>query len=432
MIFESFFSAHSTVLWATFGIAFILGAVVHKTNFCTMGAVSDMVNIGDSGRIRAWLFAIAVAMIGVAVMEATGVASMDSTLPPYRGSTLVWGEYILGGLMFGVGMTMGSGCANKTLIRMGGGNLKSIIVFSVIAVIAFYMLNPFPDSDQTLFSLLFEPWTRATVDGEITSPLTASLSTKQDLGSLFGPLLSMDTATARLWIGAVLGGLLVLFAIKSSDFRGSFDNILGGLVVGAAVLGIWYVTAHLVNIDADGESMSWSQYASAENWDLNEDDSDTRPRDAGVQSLTFINPTGQAMRLVYKDFDFAYLTVGLVALFGVIVGSFFWALISRSFRFEWFVDIKDFLNHVLGGTLMGFGGVLALGCTIGQGITGVSTLALGSFMALASIVFGSAMTMKIQYYKMVYEDEATFFRSFVTALADFRLLPGGMRRLEAI
>lgn len=432
MTFESFFSAHSSVFWATFGVAFIMGAVVNKTNFCTMGAISDLVNIGDTGRMRAWLFAMAVAMIGVTVFESNGLASMDSTIPPYRSFTFVWAEYILGGIMFGVGMTLGSGCGNKTLIRIGGGNLKSFIVLWVISVIAFYMLNPFPDSDQTLFSVLFEPWTRATVDAEITSPLTVSLTTKQDLGSLLGPFLSMDAATARLWIGAVLGALLVLFAIKSEDFRGSFDNILGGLVVGAAVLGIWYITASMVSIDADGESMSWTQYASTDNWDINEDDTDARPRDVGVQSLTFINPMGQTMRLVYRDFDTAYLTVGLVALFGVILGSFFWALITRSFRFEWFVDARDFLTHVVGAALMGFGGVLALGCTIGQGITGISTLALGSFMAFASIVFGSAMTMKIQFYKMVYEEEATFFKCFVTALADFKLLPDGMRKLEAV
>jgi hypothetical protein len=121
-----------------------------------------------------------------------------------------------------------------------------------------------------------------------------------------------------------------------------------------------------------------------------------------------------------------------MALFGVIVGSFLWALVSKSFRLEWFASGKDFLNHFIGAVLMGFGGVLALGCTIGQGITGVSTLAIGSFLALFSIIFGSALTMKIQYYKLVYEDEATFFKSLITSLVDMKLLPSGLRKLEAI
>ncbi|MES9912973.1 MAG: YeeE/YedE thiosulfate transporter family protein, partial [Candidatus Sedimenticola sp. 4PFRAG1] len=121
-----------------------------------------------------------------------------------------------------------------------------------------------------------------------------------------------------------------------------------------------------------------------------------------------------------------------MALFGVICGSLLWSLISKSFRIEWFVDFKDFLNHVVGAILMGFGGVLAMGCTIGQGITGASTLALGSFLAFGSIVLGSGLTMKVQYYKLVYEEEATFAKALVTGLVDFKLLPESMRKLEAI
>jgi len=116
----------------------------------------------------------------------------------------------------------------------------------------------------------------------------------------------------------------------------------------------------------------------------------------------------------------------------VILGSFLWSLLGRSFRIEWFVDFKDFLIHVIGAVLMGFGGVLGLGCTVGQGITGVSTLALGSFMVFISIVLGSALTMKIQYYKLVYEEEATFMKALVTALADLKLLPNSMRKLDAV
>ena len=119
-------------------------------------------------------------------------------------------------------------------------------------------------------------------------------------------------------------------------------------------------------------------------------------------------------------------------MLGVILGSFAWALVSKSFRIEWFVNFRDFVTHVIGGILMGVGGVLALGCTIGQGVTGASTLAIGSFLAFGGIVLGSALTMKIQYYKMVYEDEASLGKALITALVDFRLLPAGLRKLEAI
>jgi len=423
MTFEDFSSAHQAVLLAVFGIAFVMGAVVNKTNFCTMGAVSDLVNMGDSGRIRAWIFAMAVALTGVILLEATGVVNVDQTLPPYRGSNFAWLEYILGGIMFGVGMTLGSGCGNKTLIRMGGGNIKSILVFVVIAVCAYFMLNPFPGTDKTLYSELFYPWTNLT---------SASLTTGQDLGSVIGNVVGADFGTTRTVIGLILLALMLWFVFKSADFRSSFDNKLAGVVVGLAIIAAWYATDSMVTIDADGEAMSWTQYASAESWDMLQDDADARPRDVGVQSYTFINPIGQTLRYAVNGFESVFITFGLVAVLGVILGSFAWAVVSRGFRIEWFVNFRDFLTHLIGAILMGIGGILALGCTIGQAITGVSTLAMGSFLAFGSIVFGSAMTMKIQYYKMVYEDEATFAKAFVTALVDFKLLPASMRKLEAI
>jgi len=116
---------------------------------------------------------------------------------------------------------------------------------------------------------------------------------------------------------------------------------------------------------------------------------------------------------------------------GVVFGSLLWALLSRRFHFEWFASFRDFLNHCIGAVLMGLGGILAMGCTIGQAITGISTLAVGSFIAFGGIVLGSALTMKVQYYRMVYEGEASVLSALVTALVDFRLLPKGLRRLAA-
>jgi len=421
MIFEDFSSAHLTVLLSVFAIAIIMGAVVNKSNFCTMGAVSDMVNIGDNSRMRAWFFAMAVAIIGVVIFEMSGFASVDSTLPPYRGSNFAWLEYILGGLLFGIGMTLGSGCGNKMLIRIGGGNIKSIILFVVVSICAFFMINPFPGTDSTLYSILFYPW---------TNPASISLSTQQDLGSVIGNTIGSDVGTTRAIIGLILAALLLWFIFKSADFRKSFDNKLGGFTVGAAVLAVWFATSSMITINADDETFSWTEYASAESWDMLQDDSNARPRDVGVQSFTFINPVGQTTRYASKGFDSAYLTTGIVAVLGVILGSFIWSVISKAFRIEWFVDLKDFLTHIIGGVLMGIGGVLALGCTIGQGITGVSTLSIGSALALVSIIFGSALTMKIQYYKMMHEEEATFVKSLVSSLVDFKLLPASMRSLE--
>ena len=420
MTYEDFASAQSFLLWSTFAVALIMGAVVNKTNFCTMGAVSDWVNMGDTGRMRAWVFAIAIGVLGVMGLEAAGLVNVTNTFPPYRQNNFPWLENLLGGVLFGIGMVFASGCGNKTLVRIGGGNLKSVMVLLVIAVIAYFMINPFPGSDKTLYSTLFYSW---------TSPTAVALSTNQDLGAM---LFAENAATGRMVMGAVVGGLLLIWAFKSADFRRSFDNILGGLVVGLAVLAAWYITSNVM-VDADGEIMALQTYV--QDWDLYAPADAVRPAAAGPlasQSFTFINPMGQSLGYAASGFDRTLLTFGIMALAGVAAGSLLWSLVSRSFRFEWFASFRDFVNHFVGAVLMGFGGVLAMGCTIGQGVTGFSTLALGSVLTFAAIVLGSAVTMKIQYYKMVYESEATFLKAFVTALADLRLLPAGMRKLEAV
>jgi uncharacterized membrane protein YedE/YeeE len=422
MTFENFAAAQSFFLWAGFIIAFIMGFVANKTNFCTMGAISDWVNMGDTGRFRAWLLAIAVAMLGVVIFEASGLMDVSSAFPPYRAGQLIWAENLLGGIIFGIGMTLASGCGNKTLLRFGAGNLKSVVVIFIIGLIAYFMINPFPGSDQTLFTLLFYPWIR---------PLAIDLGAGQDLGTLIAG--EEGAVMTRLIIGLVLGGATAFFVFKSAEFRKSFDNVLAGLVIGIAILAAWYVTAN-VGVDLDGETQSLREYA--QNWEFNatEDDgiqpADTRPLSA--QSYTFINPMGQTLGYASGGFDKALLTFGVVAFLGVVLGSLVWALISRSFRIEWFANFKDFYTHVIGAVLMGFGGVLAMGCTVGQAITGVSTLAVGSFIAFFGIVIGSALTMKVQLYKMVYEEEATFFKALITGMADLKLLPDSMRKFDKV
>ena len=421
MVFDNFASAHSVFLWSVFAIAVVMGAVVNKTNFCTMGAVSDWVNMGDMGRFRAWMFAIAVALLGVVVLEYFGLVKPDAAFPPYRSGQFIWAENLLGGILFGIGMTLASGCGNKALIRIGGGNIKSIMVAFIIAVIAYFMINPFPGSDQTLFTLLFYNWIR---------PLAMDLGVSQDIGTLISG--SEGGVQTRLIIGVLLAIALLVFAFKSADFRKSSDNILGGLVVGAAVLGAWYITS-TVTLDLEGEQYALQAYVNE--WDFLAESSEGKPADSrplSPQSFTFINPMGQTLGYGAAGLDRAYLTFGVMALFGVLLGSFLWSLLSRSFRIEWFASFKDFSNHFIGAILMGIGGVLALGCTVGQAITGISTLALGSFVAFAGIVLSSALTMKVQYYKLVYEAEASYFDALITGLVDLKLLPKGMRRLDAV
>src|SRR3970282_1477017 len=118
---------HIQLLAAVFVVAVVIGAVTSKTNFCAMGAVSDWVNIGDTGRMRAWVFSMWVPLAGVIALEALGVVTLSNeTFPPYRTANFAWIRYLLGGLMFGIGMTLASGCGTRTLVGLGGGNLTCL------------------------------------------------------------------------------------------------------------------------------------------------------------------------------------------------------------------------------------------------------------------------------------------------------------------
>ena len=422
MIFEDFASAWKVFLFAGFIIALILGAVVNKTGFCTMGGVSDWVNIGDKSRFRAWLMAMGVAMIGVVIFEYFGFVRPGDAFPPYRAGSWVILESVFGGLMFGIGMTLGSGCGNKNLVRLGAGNFKSLIVLFVIGLSAYFMVNAFLGSDQTLVSTVFRPWT------EISR---VDLGSSQDLGTLVA---GEDKAlSARLVIGLILGGGLLFYAFKSPGFRSDRDHVLAGAVVGLAVFAAWTATT-IISLNIDGEALSLSEYYT--DWDIYAEDETGKPAmgaPLSPQSYTFVNPMGQTLGyLAIGKGASNFITFGMVAALGVVLGSFLWALFTKGLRFEWFASFKDFYTHIIGAVLMGLGATLALGCTIGQGVTGVATLAIGSFVTVIAIIIASALTMKVQYYKMVYEEEASFIKALVASMADLHLLPNGLRKLDKV
>ena len=366
---------HVQVLVAVFVTALIMGAVTHKTSFCAMGAVSDWINIGDTGRMRAWVFSMAVALAGVVALEATGIVNLSAeTFPPYRTANFAWIRYLLGGLLFGIGMTLASGCGNKTLVRIGGGNLKSLTVLVVASTCAYLMMW------TPVFEKAFLPWVAAT-----TVNLQNYGVANQELGTILAGMFGMPMSKyLNLTVAAVVVAAMLFFCFKSADFRYETDHVFGGAVVGLAVVFGWWLTGGSIGRD-------WKEYA---------DMATMVPSRVQVQSYTFISPMGDTVRYLLAPGNLSLVNFGVAALAGVICGSFLWALLDRAFRIEWFADWKDFANHVAGGALMGTGGVLALGCTIGQAITGMSTLAIGSILTFLAIVIGAAGTMKYQYWRI--------------------------------
>ena len=369
------FTVHHQVLLTVFAIALALGAVGQKTRFCTMGAISDWLNMGDTGRMRSWVFAMAVALAGVTLLEASGKLALGTnTFPPYRTANFAWLRYLIGGLMFGVGMTLGSGCGNRTLVRIGGGNVKSIAVLAVAAVCAYLMMW------TPVFEKAFLPWIQAT-----SIDLARYGMPTQEVGSIFAGMFGLvPSRSLNLTLSCVVAVAMLAWVFRSSEFRRSFDNVLGGAVVGIAVIAGWYLTGGPVG-------QAWKEYAEM---------ATVIPSRVQTQSFTFIAPMGDTLHYLMDPTNFSLINFGVVALAGVILGGFLYAIATRSFRYERFFTFRDFASHVLGGALMGTGGVLAMGCTIGQAVTGVSTLAMGSILVFFAIVIGAAATMKYQYWRL--------------------------------
>jgi uncharacterized membrane protein YedE/YeeE len=354
------------VSWLGFVLAFIFGYVGNKTHFCTMGAVSDIVNMSHWDRMRAWLLAIAVAIIGTSVLVFSGNLDVSKTI--YTGSNFYWLAALIGGLTFGVGMTLAGGCGQRTLVRLGGGNLKSIVVFLFMGYAALVTLSG-----------IFGAFRVNVLQAE---PVTVYLDGMQTLPALLG----MATPQGVLSVGLAIGVALLLFVFLSKDFRANKDNILAGIVVGLIVVVGWYVTGRF-GFGEDPDTLEMVYLGTNSHL---------------AESMTFVAPLGYTMNLwAYWTDTATIVTFGVASVFGVVIGSFVYGITHRTFRWESFNSPQDMFRHIIGAVLMGFGGVTALGCTIGQGVTGISTLAVSSFIVLAAIIAGAAVTMKIQYMMLM-------------------------------
>ncbi len=359
--------------------ALVFGVVANKTHFCIMGSISDWVNMGSRVRFRAWMLSIGIAILGSQAMVQLGWVDLDGTM--YRSANFGLAGFLIGGLLFGIGMTLGAGCGQRTLVRVGGGNLKSLVVLIVMAITAY----------ATLRGLLAP--VRIDVFGPLSIDLEAQEITSQGIETILAHLVGASGQTMAVIVALVLGLGAIIYALKDKDFRASADNILAGVTIGVLVVGAWYVTGVIGN-----------------------DDFEPVP----VEALTFIAPTGNTVNYL-MTWTGAEINFGIAVVLGMIVGSFLYAISSGNFRVEAFTNQADMRNHLIAGVLMGFGGVLSFGCTIGQGVSGMSTLALGSLVALLSIMLGSALTMKVQYYML----DDGFWSSLHQSLADLRLLPPG-------
>lgn len=360
----------TVVISLGFCLAFSFGVVASRSNFCTMGALSDVVNMQHWGRMRMWLLTIAVAIIGASILSFTGQVNLDKSF--YLRPTLNILSPIVGGLTFGIGMTLASGCANKNLLRIGAGSIRSLLVILLIAVSGYATMKGLPAI-----------W-RVTWLDPVALDLTAWGMKSQGLPEVVSRLTGLASPTALLvTAGAVVLGLMI-FVFKDERFRKNTNHVSAAIILGLLIAAGWYVTGHL-GFGENKDTLEEVYFA-------------TNSRT--LEALSFVAPAAYTLELFMLWTDKSLMTTfGIASVLGVILGSFAWALATKSFHVEGFVSTADTRNHIIGGLLMGFGGVTASGCTIGQGVSGVSTLALGSILATLSIMAGGTAALKYVYWR---------------------------------
>ncbi|HEX5768399.1 MAG TPA: YeeE/YedE family protein, partial [Burkholderiales bacterium] len=280
------------VTGGAFALAFIFGAVGNKTDFCTMGAVSDWVNMGETSRMRMWLLAMAVALLGATALEVAGLVDLSKSI--YPGPNFTWLSYLVGGFLFGFGMTLGSGCGSKTLIRVGTGNLKSLVVYVFLGIAAYMTLRG-----------LFGAFRVGVLE-----KATIVLPQGQDLPSLLG--------VSPAPLAALIGGGMIAFVYASKAFRSSFHYTLGGVVTGLVVVGGWYVSGVIGHVDEDPNTLQEAFVAT---------------NTGRMESFSFVAPLAYTLEYLMLWTDKSKIvTYGIASAAGVIAGSAAYALATRTFR----------------------------------------------------------------------------------------------------
>jgi uncharacterized membrane protein YedE/YeeE len=339
-------SVPSIVIFAGFALGFIFGIVCLLSGFCLTSGLRSWWTQGDGRMIRTFALAAAIAIAGTQMLSAIEVADFSKSiyLQPSFSAPLI----LFGGVLFGYGMVAANACASRALVLLGRGNLRSLVVIIIIAVTA----------QTTLTGLIapmriaFTHWSQATLHIVSLPDLIVATGLNETLARL-------------LAVVAASGGLLV-FALAYAPFRRSPEQIATGAAIGLLIPAGWFATGY-----------------------LGADAFDPAP----VASLTFIAPVADTVQYVMLSTG-STLSFGIALIAGVLFGSFVTALVTRSFEWEGYRSPRHMLQSIGGAALMGCGGAMAFGCSIGQGLSGLSTLAAQSFLAATGILLGAAAALR--------------------------------------
>ena len=339
-------SAANIVVFSGLVIGLVYGAVGLVSGFCMMSSLRGWWAEGDGRLVRTYALAMGVAVAATQLLAAAGLVDIGKSI--YLQASFSAPLMFFGGLLFGYGMVMSNGCGSRALVLLGRGNLRSFVVVLVLGIVAMMTLKG-----------LVAPARIALVQASQT---TAKVNSVPLLLSGLG----LSEVAARMMAASIISAVLILFAFASAPFRQSPGQVVAGLVVGLLVAAGWYASGY-----------------------LGADDFNPTP----VVSLTFIAPIADSLQYVMLSTG-STLNFGIATVGGVFAGSLITALLTGRFHWEGYQSPRHMLRSAGGAALMGAGGVMAFGCSVGQGLTGFSTLALPSLVAVAGILVGTALGLR--------------------------------------
>lgn len=324
----------------------MLGLAARVGRFCSMGAVEDAVYGADLGRMRMMAMAAAVAIAGTFVLLSLGVFDPNQT----RYFRTEWSPAgsVVGGLLFGTGMALVGTCGFGSLARAGGGDLRGLVMVLVIGISAFATIAG-PLAGLRLWIVPVVPIGSGTSDHGIAEIVASALS--------------VPAALPAALAAAALAG----WALMDSRFRRLSDHLVWSVVAGLAIVLAWLATATIARTAFDPVE---------------------------TESFTFVAPLGQGI-LYLMTADFGDLDFALGAVIGVSLGAAIGSLFKSEFRWEACDDARELGRQMFGAMMMGFGGVLAAGCTIGQGLSALSLLSLSAPVTILSILVGARIGLYI-------------------------------------
>ena len=320
---------------------FAAGFFARNCNFCTLGAIEEAYYGSERSRLRTWVFALGIAIAGTQLLDLAGIVNLEQSF--YLTPKLHWGGSILGGMLFGFGMALVGTCAFGMLVRAGGGDMRSLVSIMVLAIAGYTAAN-----------------------GILAIPVTAlfdatTLSFSSVSTSAIYAFISENSLLTQTLAAVTAASIAIGWAVSSPRFTRNRAALASGTAIGLTIVYGWWITGTIGNDPFSPQLL---------------------------ESYRFARPIGDT--LVYAmTFTGATATFSIGGVLGVILGAMTSAIAKGNFRLEAFDEPREMRRHFAGAFLMGVGAILAMGCTIGQGMSGISTLSVNSMLAAASIAVGA-------------------------------------------